>query len=151
MILNDAIVEIDVEKTIKNGKKIYEQYQPFVEKRIKQLKKSKINSASFIFFSGDKTSDNSNEKKLIEQLAWTDDQIGSFIKFILCLQKREKVIGGILKWKCFYGLTDKEISIKMNIPERTIRYNKSKAFYQLAVYSNQVEFIYEKTYYFCID
>jgi len=151
MALDNTVLEVDVDKTIKNGKKIYEQYQPLVEKRIKQLKKSQINSASFIVFSGDKNSRNSNEKKLIDELAWNDDQIGNFIKFILKLQKKEKVIGGILKWKCFYGMTDKEISAKMNIPERTIRYNKSKAFYQLAVYSNQVEFIYEKTYYFCLD
>lgn len=150
MILNNEISEVDVEKTIKNGKKIYEQYQPLVEKRIKQLKKSKMNSASFIIFSGGHNGKNSNEEKLIDGLDLYDDQVGRFIKFILKLQKKEKVIGGILKWKCFYRLTDKEISAKMDIPERTIRYNKSKAFFQLAVYSNQVEFIYETTYYFCI-
>lgn len=61
------------------------------------------------------------------------------------------MIGEILKWKCFYGLSDKEVSAKMNVPERTIRYNKSKAYYKLAVYSNQVEFKDEKTYYFHLD
>ena len=96
MTLDNTVLEVDVDKTIKNGKKIYEQYQPLVEKRIKQLKKSQINSASFIVFSGDKNSRNSNEKKLIDALAWNDDQIGSFIKFVLNLQKREKDIEKII-------------------------------------------------------
>ena len=41
-----------------------------------------------------------------------------------------------------------EIGEKLNIAERTIRKYKARAYYHLAVFANQVEFIYEKTYHF---
>ena len=40
---------------------------------------------------------------------------------------------------------------KINISERQIRRQKNRAYFYLAVYSNQVEFIYDKTYYFYLD
>ena len=67
IIFNDCnISKVDVDKTVKNGKNIFEQYQPLVEKRIRQLMKSKINSASIVCFSGNPKNGNSIESKLIE-------------------------------------------------------------------------------------
>ena len=34
-------------------------------------------------------------------------------KTVLKIQKKDKTIGEFLKWKCLYGLTDKEISEKL--------------------------------------
>jgi len=56
-----------------------------------------------------------------------------------------------LKWKCFYGMTDKDISNKMKVTDRTLRNYKPKAYYLLAVYANQVEFIYEHVFHFCLN
>lgn len=144
----DNIAKIDIDKSVQNGKEICSQYQPLVEKRIKQLMKSNINSASIVCFSGDPKSGNSIESKMLEKISWNDDQIGNFMKNIYKIMKENKTIGEILKWKCFYNLTDKEIATKMKISERTVRYYKSRAYYQLAVYSNQVEFVYEITLHF---
>ena len=144
-----SLSEVDVEKTVSNGKRVFEQYQPLIEKRIKQLKIAKMNSTSLVVFSG-KSHRNSSDKMFTNRLIWNEDQIGKIIQYILKLEKKEKIIGSILKCKLFYGMNDKEISLKMNIPERTIRYNKAKAFYELAVYSNKVEFIPEQIIHFVI-
>lgn len=145
------ISKIDVEKTTKNGKEICELYQPLVEKRLKQVKGTPFNSTSFVMFSNNKKGVNSSDMKLIDRLSWIDEQTGTYIKNILKIQKEDKTIGEFLKWKCLYGLTDKEISEKLNIAERTIRKYKARAYYHLAIYSNQVEFIYEKVYYFSFN
>lgn len=142
------ISKIDIDKTSQNGKAICELYQPLVEKRLKQAKNTPFNSTSFVMFSGDKKGSNSSDLKLIERLSWIDDQTANYIRNVLKIQKKDKTIGEFLKWKCFYGLTDREISDKLNKDERTVRRYKARAYYQLAVYSNQVEFIYEKTYIF---
>lgn len=147
----EYLLEIDEEKTIENGKKVCALYQPLVEKRIKQLLATPINSASIVTFSGSTKGKNSIENKLIEHIAWNEDQVGNFIRNILELEKSDKILGGYLKWKCFYGMTDKDISSKMKVTDRTLRNYKSKAYYLLAVYANQVEFIYEYVYHFCLN
>lgn len=147
---SNYISEIDFEKTVQNGKDICDQYQPLVEKRIRQLMKSPMNSSSLVCFSGEPKSGNSIEDKLIEKIAWNDDQIGNYMRNIYKIIKENKVIGEFLKWKCFYNMTDKEISEKMKIADRTVRKYKARAYYQLAVYSNQVEFVYEITLQFKI-
>lgn len=144
----DNISKVDMDKTVQNGKDVCNQYQPLVEKRIRQLMKSNVSSASIVCFSGDPKSGNSVEEKLVEKIAWNDDQVGNYIRNIYKIIKENKTIGEILKLKSFYNLTDKEIAKKLNIGERTVRYNKAKAYYQLAVYSNQVEFVYEMTLHF---
>lgn len=58
-----TVLEVDIEKTIKNGKKIYEQYQPLIEKRVRQLKTAQFNSASIVIFSGEAKGKNSSEKR----------------------------------------------------------------------------------------
>lgn len=153
MKLFDGIIisKIDLDKTTQNGKNICDLYQPLVEKRLKQAKNTPFNSASFVMFSGNQKGGNSSEVKLLDRLSWIDDQTGNYIRSVLKIQKKDKTIGEFLKWKCLYGLTDKEISEKLNIAERTIRKYKARAYYHLAVYSNQVEFIYEKTYHFQFD
>ena len=151
-LFDDIIISnIDLEKTAQNGKNICDLYQPLVEKRLKQAKNTPFNSASFVMFSGNKKCGNSTEIKLLDRISWFDDQIGIYIRNILNIQKQDKTTGEILKWKCFYGLTDKEIAKKLNIAERTVRKYKARAYYHLAIYSNQVEFIYEKTYHFQFD
>lgn len=110
-----------------------------------------FNSASFVMFSENKKGGNSSEVKLLDRLSWIDDQTGSYIRNVLKIQKKDKTIGEFLKWKCFYGLSDREISNKIQKDERTVRRYKARAYYYLAVYSNQVEFIYEKTYHFQLD
>lgn len=145
------ISKIDMEKTIQNGKEICELYQPLVEKRLKQAKGTPFNSTSFVMFSDNKSGVNSSDMKLIDRLSWIDEQTGIYVKNVLKIQKKDKTIGEFLKWKCFYGLSDKEISTKLKKDERTIRRYKGRAYYFLAIYSNQVEYIYEKTYYFHFD
>ena len=145
---NNSISKIDISKTVQNGKDICDLYQPLVEKRLKQLMKTQMNSGSIICFTGDPKSGNSIESKLLEKISWNDDQIGNYMKNIYRIMKKNKLIGEFLKWKCFYNMTDKEISEKMKIAERTIRKYKARAYYQLAVFSNQVEFVYEITVHF---
>ena len=146
-----VISKIDIDKTSQKGKEICDLYQPLVEKRLKQVKNTPFNSASFIMFSGNKNNSNSSDDKLIERLSWIDDQTANYIHNVLKIQKKDKTIGEFLKWKCFYGLSDREISEKLQITDRTVRKYKARAYFHLAVYSNQVEFIYEKTYYFQFD
>ena len=145
------ISKIDMEKTTRNGKAVCELYQPLVEKRLKQAKGTQFNSASFVMFSGNQKGCNSSDLKLIEKLSWIDEQTGNYVRYVLKIQKKDKTIGEFLKLKCLYGLTDKEIGEKLNIAERTIRKYKARAYYHLAVFANQVEFIYEKTYHFSLD
>ena len=145
-LFDDIIIsKIDLDKTSQNGKNICDLYQPLVEKRLKQAKSTQFNSASFVMFSGNQKGGNSSEVKLIDRISWIDDQTGNYIRNVLKLQKKDKTIAEFLKWKCFYGLSDREISEKIQRDERTIRRYKARAYFYLAVYSNQVEFIYEKT------
>lgn len=147
----DIISKVDIDKTSQNGKAVCDQYQPLVEKRLKQVKGTPFNSTSFVMFSGDKKGTNSSDDKLIERLSWIDDQTANYIQNVLKIKEKDKTIGEFLKWKCFYGLSDREISEKLGVTDRAVRKYKSRAYYHLAVYSNQVEFIYEKTYHFRLD
>lgn len=147
---NELISKIDIEKTANNGREICELYQPLVEKRLRQLSTGAFNSASIVVFSGGSTGSASSDK-LLKRLSWDDDQIATYIKTILRLQKNDKTIAEFLRLKCFYGYTDKEIGEKLSISERQVRRHKARAYFYLAVYSNQVEFIYEKNYHFYLD
>lgn len=147
---NEFISKIDMDKTAANGKEICELYQPLVEKRLRQLNTKEFNSASIVVFNGSSTG-SSKSDKLLKCLSWDEDQIANYIKMILNLQNEDKIIKEFLRLKCFYGYSDKDISIKLGISERTVRRYKSKAYFYLAVYSNQVEFIEEKQYHFYLD
>lgn len=150
-IFDSKIVsKIDMEKTAMNGKAICELYQPLVEKRLRQLNTNAFNSASILLFSSGTTGSAASDK-LLKVLSWHDDQIANYIKSVLKIQKKDKTIAEFLRLKCFYGYTDREISEQLGIAERTLRKYKSRAYFHLAVYSNQVEFIYDKTYYFYLD
>ena len=144
------ISKIDMEKTALKGKKVCELYQPLVEKRLRQLNTNTFNSSSILLFSNG-TTGSASADKFLKVLSWHDDQIASYIKSVLRIQKIDKTIAGFLRLKCFYGYTDKVIAEKLNISERQVRRQKSRAYFYLAVYSNQVEFIYDKTYYFYLD
>ena len=146
----EIISKIDMDKTVMNGKEICELYQPLVEKRLRQLHTKAFNSASIIVFSGESTG-SSKSDKLLRCLSWNDDQIAHYIQSIFRIQNEDKKIKEFLRLKCFYGYTDREISDKLEISERTLRRYKNRAYFYLAVYSNQVEFIYEKTYHFYLD
>lgn len=146
----EIISKIDMDKTVMNGKEICELYQPLVEKRLRQLNTKAFNSASIIVFSGESTG-SSKSDKLLRCLSWNDDQIAHYIQSIFRIQNEDKKIKDFLRLKCFYGYTDREISDKLEISERTLRRYKNRAYFYLAVYSNQVEFIYEKTYHFYLD
>ena len=132
-LFDDIIIsKIDLDRTSQNGKEICDLYQPLVEKRLKQAMNTPFNSASFVMFSENKKGGNSSEVKLLDRLSWIDDQTGSYIRNVLKIQKKDK-------------------SNKIQKDERTVRRYKARAYYYLAVYSNQVEFIYEKTYHFQLD
>ncbi len=146
----EIISKIDMDKTVMNGKEICELYQPLVEKRLRQLNTKAFNSASIIVFSGESTG-SSKSDKLLRCLSWNDDQIAHYIQSIFRIQNEDKKIKEFLRLKCFYGYTDREISDKLEISERTLRRYKNRAYFYLAVYSNQVEFIFEKTYHFYLD
>lgn len=145
-----TISKIDMGKTAMNGKAICELYQPLVEKRLRQLNTSAFNSASILVFTGGTTGSSASDK-LLKILSWQEDQIANYIKIVLEIQKKDKTIAEFLRLKCFYGYTDREIAETLNIAERTLRKYKSRAYFHLAVYSNQVEFIYDKNYYFYLD
>lgn len=144
------ISKINMEKTVQNGKEICELYQPLVEKRLRQLNTSIFNSASILLFTSG-TTGSSKADKLLKRLSWDDDQIANYIKNVLRIQKKDTIIAEFLRLKCFYGYTDREIASSLKIAERTLRKYKARAYYHLAVYSNQVEYIYEKEYYFCLE
>ena len=107
------IDSIDEEKTVLNGKAVCSQYRPLVEKRIKMLMASPLSSASVIKFTGGTKSYNSFENKLIERIAWNDDQITHFISNFLSLERIDKMSGLYLKLKYIYDKSDIEIAKKM--------------------------------------
>lgn len=145
-----TIDSIDEEKTILNGRNICEQYKPLVEKRIKQILITPMNSTSVVSFSGGNKSRNSFENKLIERCAWNDDQVTKFIDNILSLEKSDPDSGTYLKYKYLYDKTDEEIAKELKVARRTVLYRKKKAYYQIAIWSNKVEYQYCETFHFVI-
>ena len=145
-----SIDSIDEKRTIENGKEICNQYRPLVEKRIKRILATPINSTSIVEFSNSAKTRNTFENKLIQRCAWNDDQITNFINSILLLEKYDKMIGGYLKYKYIYDLTDKQIASKFKITDRTLRSYKSKAYFHIAVWSNKIEYVYCKSFRFII-
>ena len=145
------IPEIDEQKTILNGKKLCMKYQPLVERRIKKNLTIPMNSTSLIKFSNQVRKKSSFENKIVEKLDNEKDKVGQYIKNICEIQSKDAMLGELLMWKGFYGLTDSQISAKMKIAERTIRKYKPKAFYLLAIYNDRVSYIYQMTYEFHIN
>lgn len=141
---------INIRKTVANGKEVFLLYQPLVEKRLKQLSRLPVNSASLIMCNNSKGS-GSNDSKLIERLSWDTDQIALFIDNIMKIKSYDPLIGEYLRLKCFYRLSDDAIAKKINVSLRSVANYKSKAFYYLAIYTNQVEFIEERIYQFYLD
>lgn len=146
-----SIDNVDEERTIDNGKEICSQYKPLVEKRIKRILATPINSTSIVVFSNSAKDRNNFENKLIERCAWNDDQITNFINNILLLEKCDKMVGRYLKYKYIYDLTDKQIASKLKVTDRTLRSYKNKAYFQIAVWSNKIEYVYCKTFHFIIE
>ena len=70
---------------------------------------------------------------------------------ILLLEQYDKMAGLYLKLKYIYDKTDKQIAKKMKVTDRTLRTYKTRAYFQIAVWSNKVEYIYYKTFHFNID
>ena len=132
------IPEIDEQKTILNGKKLCMKYQPLVERRVQDYKSTIVDKSSF-------------ENKIVEKLDNEKDKVGQYIRNICEIQSKDAVLGELLMWKGFYGLTDSQISAKMKIAERTIRKYKPKAFYLLAIYNDRVSYSYQTTYEFHIN
>lgn len=145
-----SIDGIDEEKTIENGKMICSQYQPLVEKRIKMFLCTPMNSASIVIFSGSTSKKNSFEKQLIERCAWNDDQVTNFIQNILDLEKVDKYAGGYLKYRYLYDKTNEEIGDILKIAQRTLRKHRRRAYFQIAIWANEVEYVYTKTFHFVI-
>ena len=110
-----------------------------------------MNSASIVLFTSGTRSKNSFEEKLIQRVAWNDDQITNFMNNILLLEQYDKMAGLYLKLKYIYDKTDKQIAKKMKVTDRTLRTYKTRAYFQIAVWSNKVEYIYNKTFHFNID
>ena len=100
---------IDEEETIKNGKRICVLYRPLIEKRMKQILTTPMNSASIVTFTGNQRNNHAFEDKLIERCAWNDDQVTKFINNILILEQSDKIAGQFLKEKYIYDKYDKEI------------------------------------------
>ena len=150
-VFNSEIAsKIDMRKTIANGKEVFLLYQPLVEKRLKQLSKIPINSASIVVCSNS-SGLKSTDSKLIDRLSWNNDQIALFIKNIMNIKSFDPLIGEYLKLKCFDRLSDDAIARRINVSLRSVANYKSKAFYYLAIYTNQVEFIEERVYQFYLD
>lgn len=149
-VVHYSIDSIDEFKTAENGRIICSQYRPLVEKRIKMLLATPMNSASIVMFTSGTKSRNSFENKLIERVAWNDDQITNFINNILILEKIDKMAGLYLKLKYIYDKTDVQIAKKLKVTDRTLRTYKMRAYFQIAVWSNKVEYIYRKTFHFAI-
>lgn len=143
--------EIDEEKTIANGKKLCSQYQPLVERHLRRLLVTPMNSTSLVKFSNQVRTKNSFENKIIKRLELKEDNVGQFIKSIIEIKSVDKILGELLILKCFYGMTDNQISDKMKIAERTVRKYKQKAFYLLAIYNDKVSYIYEQKIEFYIN
>ena len=150
-VVHYSVDSIDELKTAENGKNICSQYRPLVEKRIKRLLVTPMNSAIIVLFTSGAKSKNSFEDKLIQRVAWNDDQITNFMNNILLLEQYDKMAGLYLKLKYIYDKTDKQIAKKMKVTDRTLRTYKTRAYFQIAVWSNKVEYIYNKTFHFSID
>ena len=150
-VVHYSIDSVDEIKTAENGKIICCQYRPLVEKRIKRLLATPMNSASIVMFTSGTKSRNSFENKLIERVAWNDDQITNFINNIFLLEKLDKKAGSYLKLKYIYDKTDEDICKQLKVAIRTLRRLKMRAYFQIAVWSNQVEYIYCKTFHFAIE
>lgn len=97
------IDQIDEEATIENGKRICILYRPLIEKRMKQILITPINSTSLVTFSGNQKNNHSLEERLIERCAWNDDQVTKFINNILILEQSDKIAGKFLKVKYIYN------------------------------------------------
>lgn len=136
------IDQIDEEATIENGKRICILYRPLIEKRMKQILITPMNSTSLVTFSGNQKNNHSLEDKLIERCAWNDDQVTKFINNILILEQSDKIAGKFLKAKYIYDKFDKEILEDLKISKRTLIYHKKEAYYKIAIWSNQV--VYKK-------
>lgn len=92
-LFDDIIIsKIDLDRTSQNGKEICDLYQPLVEKRLKQAMNTPFNSASFVMFSENKKGGNSSEVKLLDRLSWIDDQTGNYIRNVLKIQKKIKLL-----------------------------------------------------------
>lgn len=136
------IDQIDEEATIENGKRICILYRPLIEKRMKQILITPMNSTSLVTFSSNQKNNHSLEDKLIERCAWNDDQVTKFINNILILEQSDKIAGKFLKAKYIYDKFDKEILDDLKISKRTLIYHKKEAYYKIAIWSNQV--VYKK-------
>lgn len=139
---------IDEEETIKNGKRICVLYRPLIEKRMKQILTTPMNSASIVTFTGNQRNNHAFEDKLIERCAWNYDQVTKFINNILILEQSDKIAGQFLKEKYIYDKYDKEILEDLNISKRTLIYHKKEAYYKIAIWSNQVVYIDNKATHF---
>ena len=114
-VFNSEIAsKIDMRKTIANGKEVFLLYQPLVEKRLKQLSKIPINSASIVVCSNS-SGLKSTDSKLIDRLSWNNDQIALFIENIMNIKSFDPLIGEYLKLKCFYRLSDDAIARRINV------------------------------------
>lgn len=142
---------IDEVKTIENGKSICSQYQPLVAKRIKMILCTPMNSTSIVIFNGKSTKKNTFEKQLIERCAWNDDQVTNFINNILLLEKVDKLAGSYLKYKYIYDKPNNEIAEILKVTDRTLRNHKDRAYFQMAIWSNEIEYVYSKTFHFVIE
>ena len=92
-VFNSEIAsKIDMRKTIANGKEVFLLYQPLVEKRLKQLSKIPINSASIVVCSNS-SGLKSTDSKLIDRLSWNNDQIALFIENIMNIKSFDPLIG----------------------------------------------------------
>ena len=138
---------IDVKKTARNGKKICLIYRPLVEKRIRQLL-IPMNSTSLMKFSDNATKRNSFEDKLINRCNWTDDNLTNFIYNIFNLIKCDYLAGMFLKEKYIYDQFDEEIAKKLNVSRRTLYLCKERAYYKMAIWCNQVEYIKDEDNHF---
>lgn len=136
------IDQIDEEATIENGKRICILYRPLIEKRMKQILVTPMNSTSVVTFTGNQRNNQTFENKLIERCAWNDDQVTKFINNILILEQSDKIAGQFLKAKYIYDKFDKEILEDLKISKRTLIYHKKEAYYKIAIWSNQV--VYKK-------
>lgn len=98
-----SIDQINEEATIENGKRICILYRPLIEKRMKQILITPMNSTSLVTFSSNQKNNHSLEGKLIERCAWNDDQVTKFINNILILEQSDKIAGKFLKAKYIYN------------------------------------------------
>lgn len=101
LVSQEVIQKIDYDQTVKNGKKVCNQYRPLVEKRLRQLDADFINSTSIVSFSGNKSRNNNMENNLIDRISWFEDQISNYINYILRIEEIHKNSGIFLNGKHF--------------------------------------------------